>query len=136
MKSRHVSFAMITQMILLGFCTVALADDHWSDDWKIEVEGKAKSAGTIGFQINFEPGEDGTAADPVNIDVLVPEKAKDNDVADTIANNFSAVLDGESYKVNQSWGENVTIHGRRNAADFELTMTNNSVQGISIEIDD
>lgn len=136
MNIRTISIARTCLLIGFSIGSLAVADDHWSDDWKVEVEGKAKSAGTISFQINFQPGEDGTAADPISIDVLVPEDAKDNDVADTIANNFSAVLDDESYKVNTSWGENVTIHGRRKAADIELVMTSNSVQGISVEIDD
>lgn len=130
-------FAAFT-MLLAFFVgtTLAIADDHWSDDWKIEVSGRADSAGTISFQMNFEPAEDGTTADPVSVDVLVPEDTKDNKIAETIANNFSASLDEESYKVNQSWGENVTIKARGKAADYELTMTSSNVQGVSIKIKD
>ena len=68
--------------------------------------------------------------------VLVPDDAKDNDIAETIANNFAAVLGDENFKVNQSWGENVTVKARKDTADFELAMTSSNVQGISIEIKD
>jgi len=125
-------------MLLIGFSTtsLAMADDHWADDWKIEVRGRADSAGTISFALTFEPGEDGTAADPVSIDVLVPDDSKDNDIAETIANNFEAVLGDENFKVNQSRGENVTVKAKKDTADFELTMTSSNVQGISIAIKD
>ena len=130
-------FAAVTILLaFFGGTTLTVADDHWSDDWKIEVKGRADSAGTISFKLTFEPGKDGTAADPVSIDVLVPNDAKDNKIAETIANNFEAVLGDENFKVNQSWGENVTVKAKKDTADFELAMTGSNVQGISIEIKD
>ena len=136
MKTRIHLAAFTMLLVFFGGTTLAVADDHWSDDWKIEVKGRANSAGTISFKLTFEPGEDGTAADPVSIDVLVPNDAKDNDVAETIANNFEAVLGDENFKINQSWGENVTVKAKKETADFELAMTSSSVQGISIVIKD
>ncbi len=136
MKIYKLLIALTMFLIIFGVTSLAIADDHWSDDWKIEVKGRANSAGTISFKLTFEPGEDGTAADPVSIDVLVPDDAKDNDIAETIANNFEALLGDENFKVNQSWGENVTVKAKKDTADFELTMISSSVQGISIEIKD
>jgi hypothetical protein len=123
-------------LIFCGAASLAVADDHWSDDWKIEVGGRAKSAGTISFELTFEPGEDGTAADAISIDVLVADDSKDNEVAGIITNNFEAVLGEDNFKINQSWGENVTVKARGETTDFALAMTNNSVQGISLEIKD
>ena len=136
MKISKLLIVFSALLICFGGASLAIADDHWSDDWKIEVSGRADSAGTISFAINFEPAEDGTTADPISVDVLVPEDTKDNEIAETIANNFSALLGDENFKVNQSWGENVTIKAKRDAADFELSMTSSNVQGISIEIKD
>ena len=136
MKIRNVLTTLTMPLIVFGLSSLAVADDHWSDDWKIEVKGRADSAGTISFAMNFEPADDGTTADPISVDVLVPKDAKDNDIAETIANNFEALLGDKNFKVNQSWGENVTIKARKDAPDFELTMTGTNVQGISIEIKD
>jgi hypothetical protein len=136
MNIHKLLIALTMLLIALSTATLAIADDHWSDDWKIEVSGRADSAGTISFNLTFEAGEDGTAADPISIDVLVPNDAKDNDIAETIANNFEATLGDENFKVNQSWGENVTVKAKKDTADFELAMTSSNVQGISIEIKD
>ena len=123
-------------LVLCGVASLAVADDQWSDDWKIEVSGRAKSAGTISFELTYKPGEDGTAADPVSVDVLVAEDARDNDIAGVITNNFEALLGEDAFKISQSWGENVTIKARGDAPDFALAMTSSSVLGISIEIND
>jgi hypothetical protein len=136
MKIRNLLLALTLPLAFFGFTSLIVADDHWSNDWKIEVDGRAKSAGTISFEINFQPGEDGTTADSVSIDVLVPDDAKDDDVAETIANNFEALLGDDNFKVNQSWGKNVTVQARKDTPDFELVMISSSVQGMSIEIDD
>lgn len=136
MKNKKFLLSLIASLLAVGATSMIVADDHWSDDWKIEVKGRADSAGTISFAMNFEPAEDGTTADPVRVDVLVPEDAKDNDIAETIANNFEALLGDDNFKVNQSWGENVTIKARKDSPDFELTMTSSNVQGVSIEIKD
>jgi len=123
-------------LVLCGVALLAVADDQWSDDWKIEVSGRAKSAGTISFELTYKPGEDGTAADPVSVDVLVANDARDNDIAEVITNNFEALLGEDAFKINQSWGENVTIKARGDTPDFALALTSSSVQGISIVIDD
>ncbi len=121
---------------LCGGLLPVVADNEWSGNEKIKVEGKAKSAGTISFKISFQPAEDGTAVDTVKIDVLVSDKTKKDDVAVFITNNFRAVLGDDNFKINQSWGNNVSVKAKGDTPDFSVEMTGNSVQGISLEIDD
>jgi len=136
MKIRKHLTGLAIFLAVFGITSLAIADDHWSDDWRIEVDGRAKSAGTMSFTLTFEPGEEGTGAEPVTIDVQVPAKAKDNDVAEMITNTFRAVLGDDDYKVKQSWGENVLVKARGDTPDLTLELTGNTVQGISLEIDD
>jgi len=136
MKTRKY---IVILSLLLAFCgavSLAIADDHWSDDWKITYMGKAKSTGKISFQLTFEAGEDGTAVDPVTIDVLVSDKATDNEIAELTTNNIGAVLGEDGFKISQSWGENVVVKARGDTPDFSLELVNSSVQGISIVIND
>jgi len=96
--------------LLLAFCgptSLAIADGHWSDDWKITYMGKAKSTGTISFQLTFQAGED-----------------------------FAAVLGEDNFKISQSWGENVIVKARGDTPDLSLELISSSVQGISIVIND
>ena len=88
------------------------------------------------FEITSRPPEDGAATDPISIDVLVPDKSKDDEIADVMLNNFEAVLGTDDYKLKKSWGKNVTIKARGKTPDFAIALTNNTVQGVSVAIDD
>jgi len=125
--------------LLLAFCgptSLAIADGHWSDDWKITYMGKAKSTGTISFLLTFQAAEEGMVADQVTIDVMVSDKATDNEIAELTTNNFAAVLGEDNFKISQSWGENVIVKARGDTPDLSLELISSSVQGISIVIND
>lgn len=121
---------------IAGLGIPAFADDHWSDDWKIDVNGRASSGGTISFKMMFEPPEEGVTRDPASIDVPVANKTKDHEIAELIENAMKAVLGDDDFKIGRQWGETVTIKARGKTPDYELTLTNNTVQGIMLEIDD
>ena len=127
-------FLIISFLLVLP--SLALADDHWSDDWKVTVGGKAKSRGVIGFKLTFEPGDQGETRNPVTVDAPIPEKAGENDVADMIANAFRATLGDDDFKIDVSWGENVKIKAKGETPDFLLEITGNTVQGVSLEVQD
>ena len=121
-------------LALIGWSSLALADDHWSAKGKITVEGKSQSAGMISLEISFKPGEDGAAADSVAIDVPVSNKTKQNDIAGIIANSLGATLGDKSFKVGLSGGNKVKVTAKGEASDFAIEMTSSSVQGISLKI--
>ena len=122
---------------LLGFSPLTFADDdHFSDDWKISIDGKTASRGTLSFKLSFKPAEDGTVRDSVVVSVPVPEDAGENDVADMIGNAFKATLGEDDFDIDTSWGENVKVEAKRDTPDFSLVIADNPLQGISLEIKD
>jgi hypothetical protein len=137
MTHRTMRYRLIvsTFMALLGLSSLALADDHWSGNGKIAVDGKSKSAGTLSFEISFKPGEDGTAADSLTIDVPVSNKVKQNDIAGIIANSFSAKLGDKNFKVGLVGGNKVKVTAKGDSPYFAIQMTSSSVQGMSLKID-
>lgn len=136
MKTRKYIVILSLLLAFGGSASLVIADGHWSDDWKITFMGKAKSTGTISFQVTFQAGEDGTMADPVTIDVLVSDKTTDKEIAELTANNFGAVLGEDGFKISQSWGENVIVKAKGDTPDLSLELISSSVQGISVVIDD
>jgi hypothetical protein len=124
-----------TFIALLGLSSLALADDHWSGNGKITVEGKSGSAGTMSFEISFKPGDDGTAADSLTIDVPVSNKVRQNDVAGFIANSFSAKLGDKNFKVSLVGGNKVKVTAKGDSPYFAIQMTSSSVQAMSLKID-
>jgi hypothetical protein len=137
MTHRTMRYRLIvsTFMALLGLSSLALADDHWSGNGKITVDGKSKSAGTLSFEISFKPGEDGAAADSLTIDVPVSNKVKQNDIAGIIANSFSAKLGDKNFKVGLVGGNKVKVTAKGDSPYFAIQMTSSSVQGMSLKID-
>jgi len=121
-------------LALTGWSSLALADDHWSAHGKITVEGKSQSAGMISFEISFQPGDDGVAADSVAIDVPVSNKTRQNDIAGIIANSLGATLGDKNFKVNLNGGNKVKVIARGETSGFAIEMTSSSVQGISLKI--
>jgi hypothetical protein len=121
---------------MLGFTTVTLADDHFDDDWKISVSGGADAGGSISFTLTFEAADDGTVKAPITIDTPVAADASEDDIADLIGNSFKASLGEDEFDVDVSWGEHVKVEANGDTPDFVLTIANNTLQGVSIEIQD
>ncbi len=135
MKTKRQLLIAFSIFFAFGGASLPAADSEWSGKEKIKVEGKAKSAGTISLQVSFKPAEDGASGDPVKIEIAVSDKTKKNDVAELITNDIRAVLGDEKFKIKTSGGNNVEVKAKGDTPDFAIVMTNNSVQGISLEID-
>jgi len=123
-------------ILALGISSLALADDHFSDDWKISIDGKTASRGELSFKMSFKPAEDGTVRDSVVVSVPVPEDTGENDVADMIGNAFKATLGEGDFDIDVDWGEHVKIEAQGDTPDFLLEIADNPLQGISLEIKD
>jgi len=121
---------------MCGFSSVVLADDHFNDDWKISVSGDADVGGSVSFTLTFEPAKDGTAKEAITIDTPVAADASEDDIADLIGNSFKAALGEDDFDVDVSWGEHVKVEADGDTPDFAITIANNTLQGVSIEIQD
>jgi hypothetical protein len=135
MKTSKLSGIIFVLVALLGITELALAENHWSDEWEVEVDGKSTSSGTINFKITFEPGVDVAAREAVTVDVQVANDTGENDVAEIISNSFRAVLGDEEFEVDVKSGEKVEIESKGETPDFVLEITASSIQGISLELD-
>lgn len=135
MKISKLSGVVFVLAALFSVTELASADSHWSDEWRITVDGKSKSRGTINFKITFEPGIDVAAREAVTIDVLVANDTTENDIAEFINNNFRAVLGDEEFEIEVESGEQVEIETRGDTPDFVLEVIASSIQGISLELD-
>ena len=135
MKTSKLSGIIFVLVASLGITELALAENHWSDEWEVEVDGKSTSSGTINFKITFEPGVDVAAREAVTIDVQVANDTGENDVADIISNSFRAVLGDEEFEVDVKSGEKVEIESKGETPNFVLEITASSIQGISLELD-
>lgn len=135
MKTSKLSGIIFVLVALLSITELALAENHWSDEWEVEVDGKSTSSGTINFKITFEPGVDVAAREAVTIDVQVANDTGENDIAEIISNSFRAVLGDEEFEVDVKSGEKVEIESRGETPDFVLEITASSIQGISLELD-
>jgi hypothetical protein len=122
--------------MLAGFLPMAFAGDHFDDDWKIRVSGDAESGGAVSFTLTFEPAEDGATREAITITTPVAEDASENDIADLIANSLKAGLDKDGFDVDVSWGEHIEVEAEDDTPDFVITIANNTLQGVSFEIDD
>ncbi len=81
------------------------------------------------------PNEDGSESDPVNVEILVPDKAKRKDIQATIENNFRAALGDERYKISTHGSDEVRLKAKDKTPWFSLELTNNTVQGISVALE-
>lgn len=135
MSIRQQLTGLVVALAFLVAPALVLADGHPADSWEIEVDGKSKSKGTIGFKLSFTADKAGATADPVTIDIAVPEKTKKGDVAEMISNGFRGTLGDDDFKIKID-GHDVKVKAKGDTTKFVLELTNNTVQGVSIEVDD
>jgi len=134
MKNR-LKLMVLTVFLAMFATALPAADDNPMDyQWQISVDGKSTSGGKIVFKLTSSQNEDGTTDDPVEVENLVAAKTKQSDIQKTIMNNFRATLGDERYQVKKQGSNRVSIKANKGTPWFLLELTNNNVQGISVEI--
>lgn len=127
---------MVLTIFLAMFATAlpAADDNPMGYQWTISVDGKSSSAGKIAFKLTSAPNDDGTTNDPVDVENLVVAKAKEKDIQKTIENNLRATLGDERYQIKTQGSDRISIKADKGTPWFLLELTNNTVQGISVEL--
>jgi hypothetical protein len=115
--------AALTLALMAG---AASADP--SNKWRIQVSSDADSAGVIVFDLTPVGGM------PASVTVQVPDDTDENDVADLVRSSMQAQL-GTTYSVEVDDGEDVLVKKADGAADFDLQVRQNTVQGVRINLD-
>ena len=134
MTTRFLLTATMIAISLIALPGISVADSHMDYEWTIGVDGKSTSAGKIVFKVTHAPNPDESVDDPVEIEIMVADKTKHKDIQGTIENNFRATLGDERYKIRTHGSERVSIKANDKTPWFNLELTNNTVQGISLEI--
>ena len=112
----------------LALLVAGAASAEPSNKWRIEVSSDADSTGVIVFELAPIGGA------PASVTVQVPDDTDENDVADLIRDAMRAQL-GDAYHVEVDDGEDVLVKKRDGAADFDLTVREQTVRGVRLNLD-
>lgn len=112
----------------LAMCAFAANADGLENKWRLEVSGSAKTAGHIVVQVSPEKGE------PIRATTQVPAGRSENDVASDLSAALQMVASGH-YSVEVDDGEDVLVKKKDGERDFAVTVVENTVQGVTVNID-
>ena len=96
--------------------------------WRIEISGNAESAGHIVLQIAPSKGQ------PIVATVDIPKGHGENRVARDVSAALKAAA-GAHYKIEVDDGEDVLVKKHGGERDFVVTVVENTVQGVKVELD-
>lgn len=108
--------------------STAVAADGVENKWRVEVSGNAESAGRIVLQVAPAKGE------PIRAVASIAKGRAENDVANDVSAALQSVASGQ-YNVEVDDGEDVLIKKQGGERDFVITVVENTVQGVRVEID-
>jgi hypothetical protein len=128
--------ALFILVAMFGIASNAIADDGFSDDWKIAVTGTATTDGDISFRLVYAPSNEGLEGDEKFINVSVASGSSNRDAANSIAKAFNLILHQNVVHVSVDDGSTVEIRPKGQTPDFNLTVASNKVEGISLDLSD
>lgn len=112
----------------LALCAFASNADGLENKWRLEVSGSAKTAGQIVVQVSPEKG------DPIRATTQIAAGRAENDVAADLSAALQMVASGH-YSVEVDDGEDVLVKKKDGERDFAVTVVENTVQGVTVNID-
>ncbi|HKE44168.1 MAG TPA: hypothetical protein VKB41_06480 [Steroidobacteraceae bacterium] len=118
--------AALAAAICMGVFALAHADP--SNKWRIELDSRSDNDGSVTFRIAPVGGT------PIDVQTSIPAKTGENAAAKLIRDSLRTKL-GKGYKVEVDDGEDVLVKKKGKTPDFELTLVNSSVTGLTIKLD-
>ena len=109
-------------LLLLSFT----AEAKPSNKWRLPFSGGAESDGVITLKLTPEGGE------PIVAEIAITKGTGENDVAKAVVEGLKAKLPKETFHVERDDGEDVLIKKKYRAADFDVEIVSNTVEGIRI----
>jgi hypothetical protein len=120
---------MLTVMTLAGMtCLATTAYAKPAHSWRITFNHQADNDGNVVFRIAPVGGT------PIDVEVKVPAKTTENNVADLVSSAIKATVGSDDYRVGVDDGEEVAVKTRGKTKKFELTMVSTSLTGLEIKI--
>lgn len=111
--------------------TAATAEDKapvYSNKWRIEVDERAQSDGTIQFRLTPKEGT------PTDVSVTIAKGRGENDIAKDIRDAMKTALDAKAFHVEVDDGEDVLVK-KKKGPDFALELVQTSVMATKLEIE-
>lgn len=112
----------------LALLASAAAAQSLENQWRLEVSGNAEAAGRIVLQVAPAQGE------PIRATANIVQGRGENEVADDVVAALQASL-GNQYVVEGDDGEEIVVRKQQGDFDFVVTVVENSVPGVQIEMD-
>ena len=114
---------------LMLLSSLAFAAEGIENKWRLQMSGDAESTGQITLAI--------AAANEEAITVTVPiaEGLDENAVAAAVVNELTLRL-GDLYRVERDDGEDVLIKRRPGEKKFSVSVVENTVQGVRVNLDE
>jgi len=98
------------------------------DQWRLEFSGNAEAAGRIVLQVAPSEGE------PIRAVANIVQGRDEDQVSADVVAALQASL-GNRYGVTTADGEDVLVRKQDGALDFVVTVVENSVPGVRIDVD-
>jgi hypothetical protein len=113
--------------LCLGLAMPVASADGVHNKWRLEISGNAESAGRIVLQLAPAQG------DPITARAAIPKGRGENDLARDVRDAVQAAA-GKRYNVEVDDGEDVLVKKHPGERDFVITVVENSVQGVRIDV--
>ena len=117
---------MLAASLMLAMPTASA--DGVENKWRVEFSGNAESAGRIVLQVAPAKGE------PIRAVAEIANGRAENEVARDVGAALQAVASNH-YNVEIDDGEDVLLKKQDGERDFVVTVVENNVQGVRIDID-
>ena len=112
----------------LGLVATIAAAAGVDNKWRLEFSGNAESDGRIVLELAPEQGE------PQRATADIRKGRSENGVARDVRDALKAQV-GQRYGVEVDDGEDVLVKKRRGEQDFVVTIVENTVDGVRINVD-
>lgn len=122
------TWILAASLALAASASTAIAADGVENKWRVEVSGNAETAGRIVLQVAPAKGE------PIRAVATIVNGRAENDVARDLSAALQSVASGH-YNVEVDDGEDVLVKKQGGERDFVITVVENTVQGVRVEID-
>jgi uncharacterized protein (DUF2141 family) len=114
--------------IVLGLVATVAAAAGVENKWRLEFSGNAESDGRIVLELAPDQGE------PMRATAQITRGRSENGVARDVRDALKAQA-GQRYAVEVDDGEDVLVKKKRGERDFVVTIVENSVDGVRINVD-
>lgn len=114
--------------LALALAAFAAGAAGTENKWRLEFSGNAESAGQIVLELSPAVGE------PIRATADIPQGLGENDVAKSVRSALQAAASAH-YNIEVDDGEDVLVKKHHGERDFIVTIVQNSVQGVKIDVD-